>query len=99
MVQFPKLTAMSGMLQQAKQVQEKIEELQTELAALRIEGRAGGGLVSATVNGQSYAGTRSMTKNQRFSMLADVCAMFDANAALSSRTTPVFPGPNSNGYR
>jgi hypothetical protein len=43
---------MSGMLQQAKQVQEKIEELQSELAALRIEGRAGGGLVTATVNGQ-----------------------------------------------
>ena len=52
MVLFPKLSAMSGMLQQAKQVQEKIEELQSELAALRIEGRAGGGLVTAMVNGQ-----------------------------------------------
>ncbi len=52
MVLFPKINAMSGMLQQAKQVQEKIEELQSELAALRIEGRAGGGLVTATVNGQ-----------------------------------------------
>ena len=48
MVLFPKLSAMSGMLQQAKQVQEKIEELQSELAALRIEGRAGGGLVTAS---------------------------------------------------
>ena len=52
MVLFPKLSAMSGMLQQAKQVQGKIEELQSELAALRIEGRAGGGLVTAMVNGQ-----------------------------------------------
>ena len=52
MVLFPKLSATSGMLQQAKQVQGKIEELQSELAALRIEGRAGGGLVTAMVNGQ-----------------------------------------------
>ncbi|UCH09642.1 MAG: YbaB/EbfC family nucleoid-associated protein [Fidelibacterota bacterium] len=49
---FPKGNFMAGLLQQAKQVQEKIEELQGELAALRIEGRAGGGLVTAIVNGQ-----------------------------------------------
>ncbi len=49
---FPKITAMSGLLQQAKQVQEQIEEIQKELAQLRIVGRAGGGLVTATVNGQ-----------------------------------------------
>ena len=49
---FPKGNFMAGLLQQAKQVQEKIEEIQGELAALRIEGRAGGGLVTAIVNGQ-----------------------------------------------
>ncbi|MFB0515260.1 MAG: YbaB/EbfC family nucleoid-associated protein [Candidatus Neomarinimicrobiota bacterium] len=49
---FPKGNLMAGLLQQAKQVQEKIEELQGELAALRIEGHAGGGLVTAVVNGQ-----------------------------------------------
>ena len=49
---FPKGNLMTGLLQQAKQVQEKIEELQGELAALRIEGRAGGGMVMAVVNGQ-----------------------------------------------
>ena len=49
---FPKANLMTGLLQQAKRVQEKIEELQGELAALRIEGQAGGGLVTAVVNGQ-----------------------------------------------
>ncbi|UCD38269.1 MAG: YbaB/EbfC family nucleoid-associated protein [Fidelibacterota bacterium] len=49
---FPKGNFMTGLLQQAKQVQDKIEELQVELAALRIEGRSGGGMVTAVVNGQ-----------------------------------------------
>lgn len=40
------------MLQQAKQVQEKIEKLQGELATLRIKGEAGGGMVTAEVDGQ-----------------------------------------------
>jgi DNA-binding YbaB/EbfC family protein len=42
----------TGILQQAKQVQDKIEELQGELSALRIEGQAGGGMVTAVANGQ-----------------------------------------------
>lgn len=49
---FPKGNLMAGLLQQAKNVQEKIEELQGELAVLRIEGQAGGGMVTAVVNGQ-----------------------------------------------
>lgn len=49
---FPKANLMTGLLQQAKHVQEKIEELQGELAVLRIEGQAGGGMVTAVVNGQ-----------------------------------------------
>ena len=49
---FPKGNWMAGMFQQVKEVQIKIEELQGELANLRIEGQAGGGLVSAVVNGQ-----------------------------------------------
>lgn len=49
---FPKGNLMAGLLQQAKQVQEKIEALQGELADLRLEGQAGGGMVKAVVNGQ-----------------------------------------------
>ena len=51
MAMFPKGNMM-GMLQQAKQVQEKIEQLQGELATLRIEGQSGGGMVTAQVDGQ-----------------------------------------------
>ena len=49
---FPKGNLMASLLQQAKQVQERIEGLQGELAALRIEGQAGGGMVTVVVNGQ-----------------------------------------------
>lgn len=49
---FPKGNSITNILQQAKQVQARIEELQQELASLRIEGQAGGGMVTAVVNGQ-----------------------------------------------
>ena len=52
MAMFPKGFALGGLLQQAQQVQKQIEELQGELAGLKLEGQAGGGLVTATVNGQ-----------------------------------------------
>lgn len=43
---------MTSVFQQVKEVQTKIDELQGELAGLRIEGEAGGGMVKAVVNGQ-----------------------------------------------
>ena len=49
---FPKGSMITGILKQAKQVQDRIEEIQDELSALRIEGQAGGGLVSAVASGQ-----------------------------------------------
>jgi DNA-binding YbaB/EbfC family protein len=42
-----------GMMKQAKELQEKMQSLQDEAAALSIEGSAGGGLVKVTVNGKS----------------------------------------------
>jgi DNA-binding YbaB/EbfC family protein len=42
-----------GMMKQAKELQEKMQSLQDEAAALSIEGSAGGGLVKITVNGKS----------------------------------------------
>jgi DNA-binding YbaB/EbfC family protein len=41
------------MLQQAQRMQEQLVNLQRELAETEVEGTAGGGLVTATVNGQS----------------------------------------------
>lgn len=41
------------MLQQAQRMQEQLMSLQRELAEAEVEGSSGGGLVTATVNGQS----------------------------------------------
>jgi DNA-binding YbaB/EbfC family protein len=41
------------MLQQAQRMQEQLMSLQRELAETEVEGSSGGGLVTATVNGQS----------------------------------------------
>ncbi len=42
-----------GMMKQAKELQGRMQALQDEAAALTIEGSAGGGLVTATLNGKS----------------------------------------------
>lgn len=41
------------MLQQAQRMQEQFVSLQRELAEAEVQGTAGGGLVTATVNGQN----------------------------------------------
>lgn len=43
---------LAGMLKQASQMQQKMEELQTRLAALEIQGQAGAGMVQVTLNGR-----------------------------------------------
>jgi nucleoid-associated protein EbfC len=42
-----------GMMKQAKELQDRMQRLQEEVAGLTIEGTAGGGLVRVTVNGKS----------------------------------------------
>jgi DNA-binding YbaB/EbfC family protein len=42
---------MARLLEQAAQMQQQLMAAQEELAAARVEGNAGGGLVTATVNG------------------------------------------------
>jgi DNA-binding YbaB/EbfC family protein len=42
-----------GMMKQAKQLQEKMEQMQAEVAAMEIDGSAGGGLVKVVTNGKS----------------------------------------------
>ena len=41
-----------GMMKQAQELQAKMEEMQTELANLEIEGMAGAGMVRVTLNGK-----------------------------------------------
>lgn len=47
------LNDMMGMMKQAKQLQEKMEQLQQEVGALEVEGSAGGGLVTVVMTGKS----------------------------------------------
>ncbi|WP_224406817.1 YbaB/EbfC family nucleoid-associated protein [Afifella sp. IM 167] len=41
-----------GMMKQAKQLQEKMQTMQEEIAATEVEGSSGGGLVSCVVDGK-----------------------------------------------
>jgi DNA-binding YbaB/EbfC family protein len=43
---------LSQMMKQAQQMQEKMQEMQSALETLEIEGTAGGGLVTVTLNGK-----------------------------------------------
>ena len=43
---------MMGMMKQAKQLQEKMQAMQEEIAAMSVEGSAGGGMVSVVTNGK-----------------------------------------------
>ncbi len=43
---------MMGMMKQAKQLQEKMQAMQEEIAGMSVEGSAGGGMVSVVTNGK-----------------------------------------------
>ena len=43
---------LSGLMKQAQQMQAKMQELQSKLEAMEIEGEAGAGLVKLTLNGK-----------------------------------------------
>ncbi len=42
---------LAGLMKQAKEMQSKMEEAQAEIADMRVQGEAAGGLVKATVSG------------------------------------------------
>ena len=43
---------LSGLMKQAQQMQSKMQEMQSKLEAMEIQGVAGAGLVSVTLNGK-----------------------------------------------
>lgn len=43
-----------GMMKQAQQLQARMQQMQEELAAAEMEGRSGGGLVTATLDGKGH---------------------------------------------
>jgi DNA-binding YbaB/EbfC family protein len=50
---FDKLKDLGGLMQQAQAMQQKMQELQSELERLEIVGSSGAGLVKVTVNGKN----------------------------------------------
>ena len=43
---------LSGLMKQAQQMQEKMQEMQSRLESMEVQGEAGAGLVSVTMNGK-----------------------------------------------
>jgi hypothetical protein len=43
---------LSGLMKQAQQMQEKMQELQSRLEGMEVQGEAGAGLVTVTMNGK-----------------------------------------------
>jgi DNA-binding YbaB/EbfC family protein len=50
---FDKLKDLGGLMQQAQQMQAKMQEMQAELERLEIIGSSGAGMVTVTVNGKN----------------------------------------------
>ena len=75
-----------GMMKQAAALQEKMQSLQTEIAALEASGSAGAGLVTVTVDGKGGLKTvkidPSLMKPDEAEILEDliVAAVTDARA-------------------
>ncbi len=80
---------MGQMLKQAQAMQAKMQQVQEELKQARIEGSAGGGMVSATVNGQGeLVGvklTPEVVNPDDVEMLEDLILAAVSDAANKSR--------------
>lgn len=82
-----------GMMKQAAALQEKMQTLQTEIAALEVSGSAGGGLVTVTVDGKGgMKGVKidpSLAKPDEVEILEDliVAASSDARAKAETLAT------------
>jgi DNA-binding YbaB/EbfC family protein len=48
----PKMPDLGALMKQAQQLQSQVTKIQEELAKMTCDGAAGGGMVTATVNGQ-----------------------------------------------
>ena len=80
-----------GMMKQAKELQDRMQRLQEEVAALTIDGSAGGGLIKVTVNGKSELKNikidPSLLKPDETEILEDliVAAINDARGKAEAR--------------
>lgn len=73
---FKGIGNIASMLKQAREMQERMQEMQEVLAKRRVEGAAGGGMVTVAANGQQkILGIRieeSMLQSQDREMLEDL---------------------------
>jgi DNA-binding YbaB/EbfC family protein len=80
---------MSQMIKQAQAMQAKMMQAQEELKQARVEGSAGGGMVSATVNGQgelvSVKLTPEVVNPDDIEMLEDLILAAVSDAANKAR--------------
>ncbi len=82
---------MMGMMKQARELQERMQRMQEEVAALEVEGTAGGGLVTATMTGKSEMKAiridSSLLKPEESEILEDliVAACNDARAKAEAK--------------
>jgi len=80
-------TDLGKLLQQAQQMQSRMAELQRELAARRVEGSAGGGMVTAVASGDlrilEVRIEPSLVEERDRAMIQDLCAAA-VNAALQN---------------
>ena len=82
-----------GMMKKAQQLQARMQEIQTELAGTEVEGRAGGGLVTVTLDGKG--GMRrvhidpSLMKPEEAEIVEDLilAAVGDARAKVETLVT------------
>jgi len=79
-----------GMMKQAAQLQSKMQALQEELDATTVDGAAGGGIVSVTLNGKgdlkSVAIDPSLCKPEEKEILEDLLVAAHADAKRKVET-------------
>lgn len=82
---------LANMLREAQKLQQRMNELQEKLAALEVEGQAGGGLVKVVLGGRGelkrVSIDRSIVDPEEVEVLEDliVAAAADAKAKLEAR--------------
>jgi DNA-binding YbaB/EbfC family protein len=80
-----------GMMKQVKDMQERMQRVQEELAAIEVDGTAGGGLVTVTLNGKSDMKRvhidPSLMKPEEAEIVEDliVAAVSDAKTKVEAR--------------
>ena len=96
-----------NLMKQARRMQEEIEQAQSEIAEMRVEASAGGGMVTATVTGQGELANlkieREVVDPDDVEMLIDLIiaavqeAQSNAKEAAQQKLGPLTQGLNVPG--